>query len=158
MTADPKKHLLGYGRQDPLTGTLHGHIRYPAGTAPTPYGCRWCGTEQGGHGRRWIPGKGMHAWERPTEAQIKARMLARRAARLNRKPARYHAETGWAADQTGESGDPYCWDCASDGCRKWMRIQDRLNQQRWGFPRRIRVRRKASHLIGGWGGDAPWPF
>jgi hypothetical protein len=81
VLTDPKKHLLGYGRQDPLTGILHGHIRYPDGTAPTPFGCRWCGTEQGGHGRRWIPGKGMHAWERPTEAQIKARMMARRNAR-----------------------------------------------------------------------------
>jgi hypothetical protein len=80
-TTDSTKHLLGYGRRDTATGMLHGHIRWPEGTAPTPFGCRWCGTEEGGHGRRWIPGKGLHAWEQPTERQIKARMLARRNAR-----------------------------------------------------------------------------
>lgn len=80
-TPDPTKHLLGYGRRDATTGMLHGHIRYPDGTAPTPSGCRWCGTEQGGHGRRWIPGKDMHSWEQPTQQQVKARMLARRNAR-----------------------------------------------------------------------------
>jgi hypothetical protein len=80
---DPTKHLQGYGRRDAETGMLHGHIRYPDGTAPTPFGCRWCGTEQGGHGRRWMPGKGLHRWEQPTEAQVKARMLARRAARTD---------------------------------------------------------------------------
>ncbi|MFE2965565.1 hypothetical protein ACFXKC_18165 [Streptomyces sp. NPDC059340] len=78
---DPTKHLLGYGRRDAATGMLHGHIRWPNGSAPTPFGCRWCGTEQGGHGRRWMPSKSMHGWERPTEQQIKARMLARRDAR-----------------------------------------------------------------------------
>lgn len=81
MTNDSTKHLVGYGRKDTKTGMLHGHIRWPNGHAPTPFGCRWCGTEQGGHGRRWMPGKGLHRWERPTEAQIKARMLARRNAR-----------------------------------------------------------------------------
>lgn len=80
-TPDPTKHLQGYGRRDAVTGMVHGHIRWPNGTAPTPFGCRWCGTEQGGHGRWWMPGKGLHRWEQPTEAQIKARMLARRAAR-----------------------------------------------------------------------------
>ena len=80
-TSDPTKHLLGYGRRDAATGMLHGHIRWPNGSAPTPFGCRWCGIEQGGHGRRWMPGKGMHGWERPTERQILARMTARRNAR-----------------------------------------------------------------------------
>jgi hypothetical protein len=79
-TSDPTKHLLGYGRRDAATGMLHGHIRWPNGSAPTPFGCRWCGTEQGGHGHRWIPGKGLHGWEQPTQAQIKARMVARRNA------------------------------------------------------------------------------
>jgi hypothetical protein len=78
---DSTKHLQGYGRQDTVTGMLHGHVRWPNGTAPTPFGCRWCGTEQGGHGRRWMPGRGIHAWEQPTQEQIKARMLARRTAR-----------------------------------------------------------------------------
>jgi hypothetical protein len=81
VNLDPTKHLIGYGRRDTATGMLHGHVRWPDGTAPAPFGCRWCGVEQGGHGRRWIPGKGMHSWERPTERQIKARMLARRNAR-----------------------------------------------------------------------------
>ncbi|MBD9700718.1 hypothetical protein IHE56_01140 [Streptomyces sp. ID01-12c] len=61
---------------------LHGHIRWPDGTAPTPFGCRWCGDERGHHGRQWMAGHGMHSWVRPTEAQMKARMLARRAARM----------------------------------------------------------------------------
>ena len=33
------------------------------------------------HGRRFLPRRGYHAWEQPTQAQIKARMLARRNAR-----------------------------------------------------------------------------
>ncbi|MDX2800145.1 hypothetical protein [Streptomyces scabiei] len=78
---DPTKHLLGYGRRDTTTGLLHGHIRWPDGTAPTPFGCRWCGDEQRHHGRQWMAGHGMHSWVRPTEAQMKARMLARRNAR-----------------------------------------------------------------------------
>ena len=69
-----------FRHQDAATGMMHDHIRFPAGTVPTPFGCRWCGTEQSGHGRRYMRGKGLHAWERPTDAQIKARMLARRAA------------------------------------------------------------------------------
>jgi len=81
MVNDPTKHLIGYGRRDANTGMLHGHIRWPHGTVPTPFGCRWCGTERSGHGRRYLPGRGMHAWEQPTQDQIKARMLARRAER-----------------------------------------------------------------------------
>jgi hypothetical protein len=81
MIPDPKKHLIGYGRIDTATGMVHGHIRWPRGTVPTPYGCRWCGAQQGAHGLRFMPRRGLHRWERPTEAQIKARMLARRAAR-----------------------------------------------------------------------------
>lgn len=80
-TLDPTKHLLGYGRRDEGTGMLHGHIRWPNGRPPTPFGCRWCGTERGHHGRSWMPGHGVHAWVQPTQAQIKARMLARRNAR-----------------------------------------------------------------------------
>ncbi|SCG08141.1 MULTISPECIES: hypothetical protein [unclassified Streptomyces] len=40
-TNDPTKHLLGYGRRDEATGMLRGHIRYPDGHPPVPYGCRW---------------------------------------------------------------------------------------------------------------------
>lgn len=50
-------------------------------TPPDPYGCRWCGEGQGHHGRSYVISRGMHSWERPTNAQIKARMRARRAAR-----------------------------------------------------------------------------
>jgi hypothetical protein len=78
---DPLKHLLGYGRRDAGTGMLHGHIRWPDGTAPTPFGCRWCGLEEYGHMQWWLPGRGFHCWTQPTQAQIKARMLARRNAR-----------------------------------------------------------------------------
>lgn len=113
-TSDPTKHRLGYGRRDAATGMLHGHIRYPDGTAPTPFGCRWCGTEQGGHGRRWIPGKGQHGWERPTERQIKARMVARRNARKDvcrcPDPMEYGVPQPFAPVV-----DP--WKCEADDCR-----------------------------------------
>ena len=83
MTTDPTKHLLGYGRRDAATGMLHGHIRWPNGTTPTPNGCRWCGIGERTHpfGPTWLPGRGFHLWEQPTQAQIKARMVARRNAR-----------------------------------------------------------------------------
>ena len=79
--SDPKKHNVGYGRIDAATGMVHGYIRWPQGRFPTPFGCRWCGTEQGRHGHLFMPRRGLHRWVQPTEAQIKARMLARRAAR-----------------------------------------------------------------------------
>ena len=47
-----------------------------------PFGCKYCGAEKRWHGRRSISGAGVHGWERPTDGQVKARMLARRAARL----------------------------------------------------------------------------
>jgi len=51
-------------------------------------------------------------------ADLKARLHARRAARLTAEPTKYHATTAWAADATGESGEPYCADCKTDGCRQ----------------------------------------
>lgn len=83
MTAlDPTKHSLGYGRRDAATGMLRGHIRWPDGRPPTPFGCRWCGIARGwDHCQLWIPGRGFHVWQQPTQAQVKARMLARRNAR-----------------------------------------------------------------------------
>ncbi|WP_062214725.1 hypothetical protein [Streptomyces sp. NBRC 109706] len=59
--------------------------RYPDSQPPTPFGCRWCGTEQRGHGSRWVASAGMHQWEQPTRAQILARMRARRAADVRRR-------------------------------------------------------------------------
>ncbi|KAF2774682.1 hypothetical protein [Streptomyces sp. OM5714] len=79
-TLDLTKHLLGYGRQDPATGMLHGQIRWPHGTTPPPSGCRWCGREERDHGCWFVPRRGFHTWVQPTQAQIKARMLARRNA------------------------------------------------------------------------------
>jgi len=48
-------------------------------TVPNPSGCRWCGLDQRGHARQWKPPVGWHAWEQPTQEQIKERMRARRA-------------------------------------------------------------------------------
>ncbi|MGW7495414.1 hypothetical protein ACWGKA_14080 [Streptomyces luteogriseus] len=47
-----------------------------------PFGCRHCGTAKRSHGRRYLGGVGMHAWERPSDEQVKDRMLARRVARM----------------------------------------------------------------------------
>jgi len=47
---------------------------------PNPFGCRWCGLPDP-HGQYYTRSVGMHSWERPTNAQIKARMRARRANR-----------------------------------------------------------------------------
>lgn len=58
---------------DAETGMRHGGVRWPHGTIPTPFGCRRCGHPQPQHGR----GYG-HDWQRPTNAQILARMHARR--------------------------------------------------------------------------------
>lgn len=45
---------------------------------PTPNGCRWCGIDKRRHARQWTEEAGWHAWEQPTQDQIKARMFARR--------------------------------------------------------------------------------
>jgi hypothetical protein len=63
------------------SGLAHGHVRWSDDRPPTPFGCRWCGIQRSHHGRQYLNGRGMHSWVRPTDAQIKARMLARRAAR-----------------------------------------------------------------------------
>lgn len=118
-------------------------------------GCRWCGViTKYEHAQRWCAEAGWHKWTPLTQEQIKARMLARRAARLSAEPPKYHATTGWAADHTGEEGIPYCADCKTDSCPRWSRIQTRLDQQRFGLPRRVRRSRKT----GGWGGGQSWPL
>lgn len=44
-----------------------------------PWACRQCGESQSWHGRRWDPIlKRIHGWVRPTERQLKARMVRRR--------------------------------------------------------------------------------
>jgi hypothetical protein len=48
---------------------------------PNPMGCHHCGLDSREHAQRWKPPVGWHKWTQPTQDQIKARMLARRAAR-----------------------------------------------------------------------------
>ncbi len=109
--SDPTKHLLGYGRRDAATGMLHGHIRWPHGTAPTPGGCRWCGLEEYGHRQWWLPGRGFHKWAQPTQAQIKARMVARR----NARKAVCRCVEPWQQQPLAPVVDPYR--CEADECR-----------------------------------------
>lgn len=121
-----------------------------------PYGCRWCGVERSRHGRRWAAIIQIHSWMEPDQPMILERMRQRRAHRLAAPAPVFHATTAWADDGSGESAEPYCADCKTPVCHRWSRIQMRLDQQRFGLPRRVRRSRKA--LAGGWGGDQPWPF
>jgi len=120
--------------RDPATGLRRGPIIYPDGRPPVPSGCRWCGAGQYGHARRHAPGHGWHTWEQPTDAQILARMRARRNARLNAQSA-YHFTTGWAPDPGGESADPYCADCGTPACPRWERLHNRIHLRRQGLRR-----------------------
>lgn len=72
--------------RDSVTGLRRSGIHHPDGHPPVPSSCRWCGVEERYHGQRWKPSQGWHRWTQPTTAQIKARMLARRAARTNPTP------------------------------------------------------------------------
>jgi hypothetical protein len=47
-----------------------------------PQACTWCGIAEDGHGRQYADAAGWHAWERPTDGQVLARMKARRLARV----------------------------------------------------------------------------
>ncbi|ACU71894.1 hypothetical protein Caci_2985 [Catenulispora acidiphila DSM 44928] len=44
-----------------------------------PMGCRWCGIARSQHARQWTEAAGWHAWEKPTNGQIKTRMVERHA-------------------------------------------------------------------------------
>lgn len=83
MVITPIEPLFGTRFRDAVTGMLHGPVRWPHGTTPAPFGCRWCGTERRAHafGPKSLSKRGPHLWVQPTQAQIKARMQARRAAR-----------------------------------------------------------------------------
>ncbi|PBC80137.1 hypothetical protein BX265_4973 [Streptomyces sp. TLI_235] len=50
-------------------------------TTPAPNGCQHCGIPEREHARQWTDETGWHAYELPTDAQILARMKARRAQR-----------------------------------------------------------------------------
>ena len=60
----------------------HGHRIDLLESAVTsnPAACRWCPHEKHDHMQRWTKTAGWHQWTQPTQEQIKARMLARRAA------------------------------------------------------------------------------
>ncbi len=130
--------------RDPATGLRRNPMRYSNHRPPTPYGCRWCGAAKRSHGHRWVASAGLHTWDRPTNAQILARMQARRRTRLNAEPAKYHATTAWAADHTGEEGIPYCADCKTETCWRWVRVQACLDEQRWGISCRTRRGRNST--------------
>lgn len=53
-----------------------------------PYACAACGTPRHHHGRQYLAGVGVHAWMRPDDWQILARMEIRRAYRLTLKESR----------------------------------------------------------------------
>lgn len=44
-----------------------------------PSACGQCGVRRGSHGKQYSPNAGWHSWMLPTQEQIKARMLLRRA-------------------------------------------------------------------------------
>ncbi|GHC36729.1 MULTISPECIES: hypothetical protein [Streptomyces rochei group] len=52
-------------------------------TTPTPMGCAACGIARRDHGRQHTESAGWHAWQQPTQQQMKDRILARRAPRLS---------------------------------------------------------------------------
>ncbi|MEU4205624.1 hypothetical protein AB0F64_37630 [Streptomyces sp. NPDC026294] len=56
-------------------------IPIPVIEMPEPYACAWCGIPRLSHGIQYMWGVGGHGWVRPSDAQILARMEARRAAR-----------------------------------------------------------------------------
>jgi|SRR5881397_1938487 len=110
-----RQWLAALPYRDDSTGVGYGNVRWSVGRTP-PFGCRWCGVDQRSHpfGPTWIRGRGMHVWEQPTQAQIKARMLARRNARKDAcrcpDPMEYGAPQPFAPVV-----DP--WKCEADDCR-----------------------------------------
>lgn len=48
---------------------------------PEPMGCAACGINRRGHGRQYTKAAGWHAWQKPSQQQVKARMQDRRAGR-----------------------------------------------------------------------------
>ena len=140
-----------------ITASIREKLAARGITSEPPYGCRWCGDEQHHHGQQWAPIVGMHSWMEPSQAMILERMRRRRAACLSAELTLYHATTGWSPASDGESADPYCADCGRESCPRWTRIQVRLDQIRFGLPRRTRRTRKTSVGAGGWGGES-WPY
>ncbi|WP_372352601.1 hypothetical protein [Streptomyces sp. KL116D] len=113
-SADRLSALLAPTQVLPATSAVR--IRWPDGRPPIPFGCRWCGIEHSGHGRRYHTARGGHSWEQPTQAQILARMKARRAARtaVCRCP-----DPNDPADLLPRPLAPVIdpWRCEADACR-----------------------------------------
>ncbi|MGW1468491.1 hypothetical protein ACWCPT_29615 [Streptomyces sp. NPDC002308] len=114
--------------------------------APSPNGCHHCGVEKDTHMGPWVPpvgwqwGKptGWHQWERPTNAQILARMRARRANRAPRPVTiRDRMRTVHAAAYGME--DPICATCHRTDCPRYWRLHDRIDQQRAAARRALPV-------------------
>lgn len=66
-----------------------------------PYGCALCGVAKRAHGRRYITGAGVHVWERPSDTQVKERMLARRAVCADVKGLRAYRDGSAEPDTLG---------------------------------------------------------
>lgn len=64
-----------------------------------PSACTWCGIAKRGHGRQYADAVGYHAWEMPTDAQIKARMQARRLVRVVAREGALPMSAGLSAQE-----------------------------------------------------------
>lgn len=68
-----------------LGGDLAAHLAVQTMASPVN-GCQHCGVpDREPHGQRWTEAAGWHGWTAPTQEQIKARMIARRADRIMTK-------------------------------------------------------------------------
>ena len=86
----------------------------------SPTGCRWCGIDQRGHGIQ-AGSDGRHAWTRPTQQQIKDRMLARRAGR-NQMADQSEDEDVCRAAEYASLADTYDGAalCGCSNCREYV--------------------------------------
>ena len=98
----------------------------------TPSGCRWCGVAERDHMQRRTPC--CRTWERPTSAQILARMRARHSARITAPATRYHVATGeettWSYLSDAPITEEFCADCADPECSRWIRIWERIDYRK----------------------------
>ncbi|MEV7966974.1 hypothetical protein AB0O34_13455 [Sphaerisporangium sp. NPDC088356] len=65
--------------QKPRTIRIRWHADHP----PRPLGCRWCGHPPYAHDAGSLPHRRHHQWEHPTNAQVRARLDARRRLALS---------------------------------------------------------------------------
>lgn len=106
-----------------------------------PTACGICGINPREHCQQWKEPVGWHTWQMPAQQQIKARMLARRFARLvaraERPNVRFHATANWSGSHVpDDEGQMFCADCGRDNCPRFLRIQAHLDRLRWGLPSR----------------------